>query len=390
MECEKIYSSISTKNHTIKRRGSWKGYQSIGYTSEGIWGVAVSPNTETTGAILESATAMMVVANVVAFELPRAQYTNGPWVLFKGGELRDSKLNIDTNTYQFIQVGWDKNIGKWWNVGAFFEANWMYGRGTWRVFEDVGTLGTLKSTNKGLAGGLYISRTFRNKTYFDTVARFSRFDNDVRGLGDDAAKDGYMADWKSSLFGLGLEYGGNFTSRDGRVTFNPYNRLIYNTGGANEFAVAYVDGQAPAVANINGFGVWTNRLGARLSYTPSVKRHGHYDQACNPCDPCSPDPCAPCGGKLGSRSKVMYFVDGDWYKGICGQFGGSLYDPTFGTTGLFVEAQPGREKNDLSYGVASYGVTLMPRESVSISFVGHHIFGDISGYGVTASTKVSF
>ena len=29
MECEKIYSSISTKNHTIKRRGSWKGYGKI-------------------------------------------------------------------------------------------------------------------------------------------------------------------------------------------------------------------------------------------------------------------------------------------------------------------------------------------------------------------------
>jgi len=364
----------------------WELYESIttpvAYSSEGVWGYGISSNAATF-ALPDVST--FVMANTVAFDLPRAQWTNGPWAIFKGGELNDSASAFRNHSFQDLQVGFDRTLGQW-NVGAFFESAWLWGRGELDPL-GMGVIGGLRSSNKGVAGGLTLGRVFRNKTHIDVVGRVTRFDNEAKYNDYTNATDNYNATWKSNLFSLGLEVGRHFKSRDGRWSFNPYNRLIYHSAGAKSFDVVYNDGSAPTVATVQGFGTWTNRLGVRLTLNDVARRGGvgYYGQS--PCDEVSCNPCDPCGSGNGYRVNRMYFVGADWYKGICGTFGDVLYvDPVVGSGTLALA----RARNNLSYGKAIAGVTFLPRSNVGITFTGETLFGDVNGYGLTAAAKVAF
>ena len=82
----------------------------------------------------------------------------------------------------------------------------------------------------------------------------------------------------------------------------------------------------------------------------------------------------------------MYYVGADYYHGLSGRFGASMEDPFLG-----VQTAPvAHSKNNMAYGATSYGVTLLPRNNVAVSFVGQNIFGKVDGYSLTFATKVSF
>jgi len=322
---------------------------------------------------------------VLFFELPKAQYADGPWMRFKGGKLNDSALAFSRNTYQTIQVGWDRvskaDDGGLWNVGLFVEGDWLYGKGEYKPRNDGKVWGALSATTTGTGFGYYLSRKFRNNAYFDFVGRTTWFKDKAHNAAFDGVENSYSADWKNRMFTLGLEVGRTFDSRDGRWSFNPYNRLLYHSTSGSQFDVRYGDGTLADV-NLYGYGAWTNRLGGQLTLN-NVR--GSSGNGCNPCDMVASDPCVPCGTKDG-RITSRYFVGADWYKGLSGRFGGSHIDPLAGASTLGVA----RARNNVSYGVASVGMTLLPSDNLEISLVGESLFGNVNGYGMTLVTKVSF
>jgi len=190
---------------------------------------------------------------------------------------------------------------------------------------------------------------------------------------------GYKTKWNHNMFSAGLEIGKNFTSHSGKIAFNPYNRVLYNSAAGKNFGVTFGEAGgevSTARVGLNGFGTWTNRLGGRLTFNQFARQ--------------SFDPCAPCGdfdmcGSNKGRIKSMVFVGADWYKGLGGRFGGWAEDE-YGQINLNI----GRTRNHLSYGSASAGVTFLPTDRVSFTVAGEGLFGDVRGYGMTLATKVSF
>ncbi|MCL2744972.1 MAG: autotransporter outer membrane beta-barrel domain-containing protein [Planctomycetaceae bacterium] len=307
-------------------------------------------------------------SNQSSSELSRAQYADGPWARIKGGRINDDALAINKNTYQTLQVGWDKSFdaafGGIWNAGAFIEGDWLYGRGDFRPWESGEVMGKLSSESRGTALGYYVSREFRNLAYIDFVGRTSWLDNKVVNTAFDGAANSYRADWKTQMFTLGLEFGKTFNSKNGRWIFNPYNRLLYNSDSGKGFDVNYGD-ETSVITNLDGYGVWTNRLGGRLTLNIFEKDDS-------------------------SKSKKVsrrFFVQGDWYKGISGEYGASYFDPTTDSSG---KINLGRDKNDMSYGVGTVGLTLYPFERAAFTVAGEGLFGDINGYGVTGTLKLMF
>jgi|GEM_PF-2967190 len=334
-----------------------------------------------------------IIVNIIGFELPRAQYTDGPWVRFKGGTLNDNKATFDKHTYQFVQAGWDKTFdvrNGAWNAGLFMEGNWLYGSGDHNPWGNE-VMGKLSSTHTGMGAGLYLGREFRNRTYFDIVGRVTQFGNSAKNrvVANGNPDENYTAEWSNQIFTMGLEVGRTFSSRDDRYSLNVYNRLLYNSTSANEFSVNYEDGSY-LTAHVNGFGGWTNRLGGRLTFHQlfgKPRRSGYYGQA--PCESLC-DPCDPCGsGNGGGRaSNIQFFVGADYYQGLNGRFGGSFSDPNMGIVNQ--PLTPAHAKNNMSYGTASVGMTLIPRDNLSFGLIGESLFGDVSGYGLTFMTKVTF
>ena len=327
-------------------------------------------------------------AGTVLGQQARGRYAGGPWVRFKGGEIDTDASAFSDHSYQSLQAGWDQTFdavhGGAWNAGLFFDAGWLDGKGTYDAFGDREVLGRMKSSTEGEGGGFYVAREFRNRIYLDVAGRFNSYrtkmDNVMFAAEDSAF--GYHARWNHQMFNLGMEVGRNFTSRNGTFVFNPYNRVMYNTAAGEKFGIAFGDETTAAVA-VNGFDAWTNRLGGRLTINQfSTLKFG----PCDPCGACNDDMCGDgwCGDNR--RIKRMYFVGADWYKGLSGKYGASAVD----SLGLPVDISMGRTRNNLSYGVASAGVTFLPTDRIAISLAGEGLFGDVKGYGMVFATKVSF
>jgi len=332
------------------------------------------------------------VARGQAQELTRAQYTDGPWARVRGGKINDGALALNKNTFQALQVGWDRTVdavsGGIWNAGFFGEGNWLYGKGDLRNGGNV--LGKMSSTTTGVGVGYYLSREFRNLMYIDFVGRTTWFDNNTKNTALDGDAGSYAAAWKNHVFSTGLEVGRTFNSRDNRWVFNPYNRVLYNSTSGKKFDLVYGNND---IANIgmHGYGAWTNRLGGRLTLNNfgGMFSGSRSCNGCNPCDMVACDPCAPMCGHGGNSGRVSsrVFVQGDWYKGISGKFGGTFFDQATGTAG---NLGVGRPKHNVSYGVASVGLVLYPTNRMAVTVAGESLFGDINGYGVTSTLKVMF
>ena len=307
----------------------------------------------------------MVLTNIIGFEIPRAQNVNGPWVRTRGGEINDDKAQFDKTTYQTVQVGWDKTFGAnnkgSWNAGIFFEGDWSYGRGNWHSLW--GTInGNLKSSVSGIGAGLYASRGLENGWYVDAIGRMNVFENEVN-MNTDDTDNNYKAGWSSSLFNLALEVGKDFESKDGLWTFNPYNRLIYTNAPSEEFNVTFGDLSIVKVNN-NTIDAWTNKLGGRLAYKLNYcKEH--------------------------QRSDSVLFVGADWYKGISGDFTTKTYD-TLNSNATWNPIKASHPKNDLDYGTATLGMIVMPKDNIALTAQTDLLFGDVEGWAVGLSGRISF
>lgn len=329
-----------------------------------VWNIASHPQD-----VVVPDLSTMVLTNIIGFEIPRAQNVNGPWVRMRGGEIKDDKANFDKTTYQSLQVGWDKTFnadrGGSWNTGIFFEGDWSYGRGNWHSMW--GTInGNLKSKASGAGAGLYVSRGFKSGWYFDTIGRLSVFENEVNmnTYGNNASKDNdYEAGWSNSIFNLAFEIGKDFESRDGRWTFNPYNRVIYTNAPGKKFNVTFGDNSIVNVSN-RAVDAWTNKLGARLAYNLDFcNRH--------------------------KEAKSIVFVGADWYKGLSGRFITDMYD-TLNPAAEWKSVKTNRPKNDLDYGTATIGLTYLPASNFAVTAQTDILFGDVEGYAVGLSGRLSF
>lgn len=318
----------------------------------------------------------MVLTNIIGFEIPRAQNVNGPWARMRGGELNDNKAMFDKNSYQTIQVGWDKSLDAKndsgsWNVGIFFEGDWLYGRGNWSsMWETI--QGKLNSSATGIGAGLYVSRVFKNGLYVDAIGRMNVFENKVNMNVYDVhhangttfladPTNNYRGAWTSSIFNLAIEIGKDFKSKNKRVTFNPYNRFIYTSAPSQQFDVVFGDN---SIVNINNHSVdaWTNKLGARLAYKTTHQ----------------------CG-----RWNHIFYTGADYYQGLSGRFVTETLD-TLVTGANWQTVRTNRPKNDLSYGTATFGMTILPKENIDFTVQNDILFGEVNGWSVGLSGKVSF
>lgn len=306
----------------------------------------------------------MTLINIIGFELPRAQNVNGPWIRTKLGQINDSKALFDENNYQTVQLGWDKTFDAYcnngtWNFGMFMEGDWIQGDGNYK--SKYGNItGLLDSSTNGMGAGLYASRGFKNGLYADVVGRINLFKNSVNMDAFENPTKSYKADWTNTFFSIAVEVGKDFKSCDKHWTLNPYVRLIYTGAPSQEFDVIFADADN-SITNVNVHTVdaWTSKLGGRLTYDAQRK----------------------CGWNW------LSFVGADYYQGLSGNFGSGMYDKTTGMQQDIIAARP---KNDLSYGTATLGATLMPRKNVALTAHGEGLFGDVNGWAIGARAAVSF
>ena len=359
------------KDLTINGQADQTGFETSRYCYQfiqdgvnGKWRVGVSSQR-----VIVPDLSTMVLTNIIGFEIPRAQNVNGPWIRMRGGEMNDDKAQFDKTSYQTVQVGWDKtfeanNKGSW-NAGIFFEGDWAYGRGNWRSMW--GTInGNLKSSSSGAGAGLYVSRGFKNGWYVDTIGRMNVFENEVNmnTCGVNASpENNYRAGWSSSIFSLALEVGKDFESRDGHWSFNPYNRLIYTNAPNKEFDVVFGDNSIVNIHN-NAVDAWTNKLGARLAYKTNYRNRNQFNR--------------------------ILFVGTDWYRGLSGDFTTQTKDTLVMGDQFTPIRGAAHPKNDLNYGTATFGVTVLPKDKIALTAQTDMLFGDVEGYAVGLSGRISF
>lgn len=311
------------------------------------------------------------LTNIIGFDLPRAQNVSGPWVRMKGGHLDDDKAAMDKVTFQMFQVGWDKSFdsafgnGKWY-AGIFMEGDWMYGRGNYyrmRNTADEFLAGSLRSAQKGMGTGLYVSRGFGNGWYVDLLGRISIYDTTINmnGLASTGTSS-YRGNWNEQIFALGLEVGKTFTNRKGNFSLNPYNRIIYNSAPSKQFNIVFESTDTMFVRNAS-VDASTNQLGARL-YWNSLNSERNF-------------------GNI--------YIGGDYFKGLSGRFGTQLISAEgYYNNGQWQDAELARKKNDLDYGQGTVGLTLLPKENFAVSSQVDVIFGDVSGWAVTVGARYSY
>ncbi len=346
------------------------------------WGFSLSPvneggrkNWELTSTI-ESMTpdvSSFFLANIIGFDLPRAQNVSGPWVRTKGGNLYDNVAQFDKISFQMLQIGWDKSFkaangnGNWF-AGIFLEGDWMYGNGIYYRNRAIApeAAGWMKSSHRGMGTGLYISRGFNNGWYCDLIGRINLYDSDVSMTATPGMATNYKGSWTDQILSMGFEIGKTFDSRDGRWSFNPYNRFLYNSAPGNNYAISYDDINASnTLVRTHAADAWTNQLGARLYYN-SLNR----------------------GKSLGN----VYFGM-DYYQGLSGAFALDMIDAGVfqgNKAATWDRAALARTKNDLSYGMGTIGATFLPRENFSVSTQLDMLFGDVSGAAVTLAARYSY
>ena len=312
------------------------------------------------------------LANIIGFDLPRAQNISGPWVRMKGGHLYDDAASMSTMSFQMLQIGWDKQFdtalgnGNWF-AGVFFEGDWMYGNGIYYRDQGQTNAGALRSAHRGMGTGLYVSRGFESGWYCDLLGRISLYNSKVNMIADPTKASDYHGAWVDQLFSMGLEIGKSFTSRNERFSFNPYNRLLYNSTPTNTYSIDYADavGSTTLIHN-HAVDAWTNQLGGRL-YWNSVSR----------------------GANMGN-----FYFGADYYQGLSGRFAldsidrqAYLLNPKKAN---WEKSDLARPKNNLSYGTGTLGATYLPKENISLNAQLDMLFGDVSGWATTVAFRYSY
>ncbi len=321
----------------------------------------------------------MFLVNIIGFDLPRAQNVSGPWIRTKGGHVYDNLSDLGNVSYQVMQIGWDKSFqaangnGEWY-TGIFLEGDWMYSTGDYRIKQNrvLTTVGAAKASSTGMGTGLYVSRSFENGWYFDMIGRINLYESKNSAWATQAGDEnryGYKeTTWTDQMFAMGMEIGKTFNSRNKRWSFNPYERVIYNSTPGNEFRLEYNDATA-SDSQVRNYSVdaWTNQLGAMLAYN-SLDRDGNT---------------------LGN-----VFVKAEYFQGLSGNFDTYMlnYDDSnkFVREGSNQKVEAGRTKNNLAYGNMGVGTMYKPVDSVVVSAQTDFIFGDVSGWSVTFGGRYSY
>ena len=313
----------------------------------------------------------MMLTNIIGFEMPRAQNVNGPWARMKGGQLTDNKSMFNHNSYQTLQVGWDKRLqalsceNAFWNAGMFFEGDWMYGRGDYRSSCNgvPGNItGNLSSTTNGMGAGLYISRSNHLDMYFDIAGRINLFDNKANmNAHQNPDTNNYRANWASETFTLAIELGRNIRSKNSRLTFNPYNQVIYASAPGNDFDVIFADNSIVNV-HTDQVSAWTNKLGGLVS----INFKNQED-----------------------RVNRVIFGSMNYYQGLSGRFSTQMLD-TLNPNAEWVTTNAGRPKNNLSYATGIAGFSLFPKENFRLTAQSNLLFGDVSGWSTSLTGSISF
>ena len=329
------------------------------------WNMTVAPQ----DVIIPDISTLMLT-NIIGFEIPRAQNVDGPWAKIKGGQLNDGKSMFNHNSYQTLQIGWDKRLDSltcdksYWNAGMFFEGDWMYGRGDYRSSCNgvAGNIyGNLSSSTSGVGAGLYLSRTNHQNIYLDVAGRVNLFDNKANMYAQQMPEaNNYRTAWASKTLSLAVELGKNFSSKDNRFTLNPYNQVIYVGAPGNKFDVIFAD---DSIVNVRTDSVdtWTNKLGARAAVNFKNKE----------------------------RVTHMLYGGADYYKGLGGKFTTRMLD-TLNPNAQWTTTNAGRPKNDLSYATGTAGFALFPKENIRIATQSDLLFGDVTGWSVSLSGTIGF
>ena len=333
---------------------------------EGAWIPSAAPQD-----VLIPDISTMMLTNIIGFEIPRAQNVDGPWAKMKGGQLNDRKSMFNNNSYQTIQVGWDKRLqvlsceNASWNAGIFMEGDWMYGRGDYRSScQGVpgNIYGKLSSSTSGMGTGLYISRSNHNNIYFDVAGRINLFENKANMYAEQMPEaNNYRSTWSSKTLSLAMELGKIIQSKNGRFTFNPYNQVIYVGAPSNDFDVIFADN---SIVNVHTDQVdaWTNKLGGLVSMNFKNKE---------------------------DRVNRTIFGSMNYYQGLGGRFSTQMLD-TLNPNAEWVATNAGRPKNDLSYATGIVGFSLLPKENIRLSTHGSMLFGDVSGWSVSLTGSIGF
>ena len=240
----------------------------------------------------------------------------------------------------------------------------MYGKGTF--YREQGTVraGALKSSHTGAGVGLSLARKFGNGWYGEVLTRYNAYDSKMEMIADPTLASSYSGSWDDELFSLGLEVGRSFDSRDRRFSFNPYNRLQYHSTPGNRYSLDYAD--SSTLVYSHSVDAWTNQLGGKLHWNSLDRR----------------------GRKLGS-----VYIGGDYYQGLSGRFAMDVIDSAVYQShpnAEWTRVQSSRKRNDLSYGVGTLGVSVLPTRHLQLSSHVDMLFGDVSGWSLTLGGRLRF
>lgn len=324
------------------------------------WKLGVADSLQTTVSDVGS----FIRMNIVSFELPeltRSLNINGPWAKVKGGHFYDDHAALDKYSYQSVQAGWDRAFrsaygGGAWFTGVYVEGNWSEGKGKYRENRNTTNdhRGRLRSQYDGVGVGIYASRLFQNGWYGDLIGRLSAYNSRIEMRHFENVDANYRGKRTERLFSLAMEFGKRFYLRDGRFTFNPYNRLIFNSAPGKGYSVDYRDVNISSVDVRNqSVDAWTNQLGGRVSWNWWNPR----------------------GQRLGD-----VYLGMDYFQGLGGSFTTVMRDSAGGN---WYRSDNGRSKNHEAYGRGTVGVTLSPTDRVMLRTQFDAIFGDVSGWNIS-------
>ncbi len=316
-----------------------------------------------------------LLANVIAWELPKPKHETTVWANVKGGEFNNDPSTFDHYSYQTVQAGFEKTFKGLqscvnWSAGLFIEGDWLYGDGTFYRGAGINRFaaGNLNSSYRGASVGLYLSRFTDSGWYIDAVGRIGMYDAEAKMVSYNPNQTAsYKGVWTEKMLTMGLEIGKMFKSQNERFAFNPYNRIIYNNAPGNEFGLAYDEvGVAPMLVHNDAIDAWTNRLGGRFIWNSKLR---------------------------GERTLGNIYLGMDYYQGLGGDLATEVIDADVLALNRGSQWEPvnlGRTKNDIAYGVGTVGFTVMPTANFSLYTQYDGLFGDVDGWAISLGGKLNF
>ncbi|MEG2069665.1 MAG: autotransporter outer membrane beta-barrel domain-containing protein, partial [Acidaminococcaceae bacterium] len=180
-----------------------------------------------------------------AEELRGKTEANGVWGKYVGGKQRaETGFGDADTTYNGVQIGYDRAVGKDWNVGVAFS----YLNGSADVFG-----GDTDLKSKALTVyGLY---TDDKGHFFDAALKYGKVDNDFTTYGGTVAQ-ATKGEYSSNAYAASLAYGYRQELKNSKWYVEPRVSLTMGQLGSEDFTVQTQDG----LLRVNADGVNTTAL----------------------------------------------------------------------------------------------------------------------------------